>query len=84
MIQHVPSPILPPLLIRSCELQVLYPGLPSHPQHALAVRQTRGHSGMITFYLRGGLAAARAFLESTKVRPITFPCASQMKGAQAK
>jgi len=29
--------------------QVLYPGLPSHPQHALAARQMRGFGGMLTF-----------------------------------
>ncbi len=42
---------------------IRYPGLDSHPQRALAIRQHGGfHGGVITFELRGGLAAARAFL----------------------
>jgi len=39
--------------------QVLYPGLPSHPQHALAARQMRGFGGMLTFDV-GTFEAARA------------------------
>ncbi|HVP38920.1 MAG TPA: aminotransferase class I/II-fold pyridoxal phosphate-dependent enzyme [Candidatus Saccharimonadales bacterium] len=39
-------------------LRVLYPGLPSHPQHALARRQLKGFGGMLTFEVRGGLSAA--------------------------
>ncbi|HTY49475.1 MAG TPA: PLP-dependent aspartate aminotransferase family protein [Steroidobacteraceae bacterium] len=43
---------------------VRYPGLPSHPQHALAQRQMRGgFGGIISAELRGGLDAARRFLE---------------------
>jgi len=38
--------------------RVYYPGLPSHPQHALAQRQMRGFGGMLSFDLRGGDAAA--------------------------
>jgi cystathionine beta-lyase/cystathionine gamma-synthase len=41
--------------------RVLYAGLPSHPQHDLARRQTRGSGGMISFYLRSDEAAARFF-----------------------
>jgi len=41
--------------------RVLYPGLPSHPQHDLARRQTRGSGGMISFYLKSDQAAARFF-----------------------
>ena len=47
--------------------RVLHPGLASHPQHELAKRQMRGFSGMVTFYLKGGLEASRAFLKSLKV-----------------
>jgi len=47
--------------------QVRYPGLPSHPQHALARSQFRGHGGMLTFTLRGGAEAATAFLRSLAV-----------------
>ena len=39
--------------------KVTYPGLPSHPQHALAARQMKGFGGMLTFELKGGLAAAK-------------------------
>ena len=39
--------------------KTLHPLLPSHPNHALAVEQHSGlHSGMITFYVRGGEQAA--------------------------
>ncbi|OFW29344.1 MAG: cystathionine gamma-synthase [Acidobacteria bacterium RIFCSPLOWO2_02_FULL_65_29] len=42
---------------------VLYPGLPSHPQHALARRQMRGFGGMLAFDL-GSLEAARRLLNA--------------------
>ncbi len=42
--------------------RVFYPGLLSHPDHVLARRQMRAYGGMITFVLRGGGEAARAFL----------------------
>jgi cystathionine beta-lyase/cystathionine gamma-synthase len=41
--------------------QVLYPGLPSHPDHAIAVRQMRGFGGMVTFDAGSYEAACRAF-----------------------
>ena len=41
---------------------VHYPGLSSHPQHALARRQMHGFGGMVSVELRGGLPAARKFL----------------------
>jgi len=44
--------------------RVYYPGLASHPQHALAVRQMRGgYGGIVTAVLRGGRPAARRALE---------------------
>jgi cystathionine gamma-lyase len=44
--------------------RVIYPGLPSHPHHALAKRQMqRGFGGIVTVELRGGLEDARRFLE---------------------
>ena len=46
--------------------RVHYPGLPSHPQHALACKQMRGFGGMIAFDL-GSLAAARALLNSVRL-----------------
>jgi len=59
--------------------RVLYPGLPSHPQHALAAAQTSGAGGMVTFYVRGGLPAARAFLEALRV----FTCAESLGAVES-
>ncbi|HYD01478.1 MAG TPA: PLP-dependent transferase, partial [Phycisphaerales bacterium] len=42
---------------------VAYPGLKSHPEHALASRQMRGFGGMITATLKGGMNESRRFLE---------------------
>ena len=46
---------------------VLYPGLPSHPQHELAKQQMPGYGGIVTFFIKGGLEDARRFLERCKV-----------------
>ena len=43
--------------------KVIYPGLPSHPQHALAKRQMRAFGGMISMELNGTLDDSRRFLE---------------------
>jgi cystathionine beta-lyase/cystathionine gamma-synthase len=45
---------------------VFYPGLPSHPQHDLAVRQMRGFGGMLAFDV-GSLDAARRVLEGVRL-----------------
>jgi len=45
---------------------VYYPGLPSHPQHALAARQMRGFGGMLSFEL-GSLEAARRVLDNVRL-----------------
>ncbi len=58
---------------------VTYPGLPSHPQHALARRQMKGFGGMCTFVIRGGLPAARKFLERVRV----FTCAESLGGVES-
>ena len=47
--------------------KVLYPGLPSHPQHELAKRQMLGFSGMVSFYINGGRDEARKFLQTVKI-----------------
>ena len=47
--------------------RVVYPGLPSHPQHEIAKRQMSGAGGMITFFLRGGLRESRVFLSSLRL-----------------
>jgi cystathionine beta-lyase/cystathionine gamma-synthase len=46
--------------------KVHYPGLPSHPEHALAQRQMRGFGGLITFQL-GSLERARTLLNSVRL-----------------
>jgi len=46
---------------------VNYPGLPSHPQHALASRQMRGASGLLAFGIRGGAEAGVRFIESAQL-----------------
>jgi len=47
--------------------KVIYPGLPSHPQHDLAKRQMiGGFGGMISFVIKGGLDAATSFLKATQ------------------
>jgi len=46
--------------------QVIYPGLSSHPQHALAKRQMRGFGGLVTFDV-GSLERARAVLDNVRL-----------------
>jgi cystathionine gamma-lyase len=59
--------------------KVIYPGLQSHPQHALAKAQMSGFGGMITFYIKGGMDEARRFLESVKV----FALAESLGGVES-
>jgi cystathionine gamma-lyase len=60
--------------------RVLYPGLPSHPQHALARRQmAAGGSGIVTFFLKGGLAESRRFLERLEI----FTLAESLGGVES-
>ncbi|MFO0931704.1 MAG: cystathionine gamma-synthase [Planctomycetota bacterium] len=59
--------------------RVTWPGLPSHPQHALAARQMRGFGGMLNFWIRGGLPAARRFLETVRL----FACAESLGGVES-
>ncbi|XP_001648394.2 cystathionine gamma-lyase [Aedes aegypti] len=47
--------------------RVLHPGLPSHPQHELAKKQTYGHSGIMSFYIKGGMEESTKFLQSLEV-----------------
>ena len=58
---------------------VTYPGLPTHPQHALAGRQMRGGGGIVTFFIRGGLESARRFLERCEV----FALAESLGGVES-
>jgi cystathionine gamma-lyase len=59
--------------------RVRYPGLPSHPQHALARAQMSGFSGMLTFDVAGDLAATRRVLESFRV----FTLAESLGGVES-
>jgi cystathionine beta-lyase/cystathionine gamma-synthase len=55
------------LLERPDVTAVYYPGLPSHPGHALAKRQMRGFGAVVTFDIRGGEDAARRFCNGTRL-----------------
>jgi cystathionine beta-lyase/cystathionine gamma-synthase len=46
---------------------VLYPGLPSHPQHDLANKQMASGGTLLTFELAGGLGAGKSFVESVRI-----------------
>ena len=59
--------------------KVIYPGLPHHPQHALAKKQMHGFGGMISFYVKGGLNDARRVLEKTKL----FTLAESLGGVES-
>jgi len=59
--------------------RVAYPGLESHPQHALAERQMQAFGGMVTAVIEGGLAAARRFLERVEV----FALAESLGGVES-
>jgi cystathionine gamma-synthase/cystathionine gamma-lyase len=47
--------------------KVIYPGLPSHPQHELAKKQMSGFGGMISIELQGGVSAVRSFTKALKL-----------------
>lgn len=47
--------------------RVHYPGLPSHPEHAVAVRQMRGYGGVVSFEVRGDLAAASRVVDACRI-----------------
>jgi cystathionine beta-lyase/cystathionine gamma-synthase len=59
--------------------RVHYPGLASHPDHALARRQMRGFGGMLAFDLKDGLAAARRFCDRTRI----FLLAASLGGVES-
>jgi len=59
--------------------RVIYPGLKSHPQHALARRQMNGYGGMVSAVLAGGLARSRRFLERCRV----FMLAESLGGVES-
>jgi len=60
--------------------KVIYPGLASHPQHALAKKQMSGFGGMLSFELKGGgVEAANEFASSTKL----FTLAESLGGVES-
>ena len=48
-----------------------YPYLPSHPQHAIAIKQMKNGGGLISFNLKGGLESGRTFLNNLKMLSLT-------------
>ena len=59
--------------------KVIYPGLKSHPQHALAKKQMAGFGGMITAVLDRNLAGTREMLERTRL----FTLAESLGGVES-
>ncbi len=59
--------------------KVIFPGLASHPQHALASRQMKRAGGMISFVIKGGLEASRRFLTGMEV----FTLAESLGGVES-
>ncbi len=59
--------------------RVIYPGLASHPQHDLAMRQMKAGGGMVTMILKGGLEEATKMLENCKL----FALAESLGGVES-
>ncbi|AWK88539.1 trans-sulfuration enzyme family protein [Azospirillum thermophilum] len=59
--------------------RVVYPGLPSHPQHALAKRQMRAASGIVTVELDAGIEETRRVLERCRL----FALAESLGGVES-
>jgi len=51
--------------------RVLYPSLPSHPQHALAMKQQKTGGGIVAFDVKGGRDAAWRVIDNTRMLSIT-------------
>ncbi|CUU37044.1 MAG: cystathionine gamma-synthase [Armatimonadetes bacterium] len=59
--------------------RVLYPGLPTHPGHALAKRQMDGFGGMVSLVLKGGMERALRFMRATRI----FKLAESLGGVES-
>jgi len=59
--------------------KTIYPGLASHPQHALAARQMQGFGGIVSIVLKGGFEGARRFCERTEL----FTLAESLGGVES-
>ena len=60
-------------------VRVIYPGLPSHPQHELASRQMHGFGGMVSAVLDGGLERTLRFLKRCRI----FTLAESLGGVES-
>ena len=58
---------------------IIYPGLESHPQHALATKQMNGFGGIISMNIKGGLEKSTTFLEKTRI----FALAESLGGVES-
>jgi cystathionine beta-lyase/cystathionine gamma-synthase len=67
------------LRTRAAIAAVHYPGLPDHPQHALAARQMRGFGGMLSFELAGGAGSAGTVLGRVRL----FSLAESLGGVES-
>ena len=59
--------------------KVIYPGLKSHPNHRVAKKNSTGHGGMISFYLKGGMKESNRFLKKIKL----FSLAESLGGVES-
>lgn len=59
--------------------QTIYPGLPAHPQHALASKQMKAYGAMISIYLRSDMAGVRRALEACHL----FTLAESLGGVES-
>lgn len=59
--------------------KVHYPGLESHPGHAIAARQQQGYGAMVSFELNGGIAQVRALLDALQL----FSLAESLGGVES-
>jgi len=59
--------------------RVYYPGLASHPGHAVAARQQQGFGAMVSFELKGGIAQVRGFLDALQL----FSLAESLGGVES-
>ena len=59
--------------------EVIYPGLPTHPQHELAKRQMDGFGGIVSVRVKGGFEAAKRFCERTEL----FTLAESLGGGES-
>jgi cystathionine gamma-synthase len=77
--QENTAAIVEALVGHSAVAKVHYPGLPSHPGHAIAARQQHGFGAMLSFELAGGEAAVRRLLDGLEL----FSLAESLGGVES-